>query len=271
MVTIRRAVIPAAGLGTRMREIAGDRPKELLPVGGRPVLRHAIDEALAAGLDEIAIVVSPAKDPIRSYVDERIAAGKLAAKITWVEQTVQRGLGDAMTRCRDFVAGEPFALLLPDNVFLAPGYSLQPMVDLAIEHSRDVIGVVELGDDSSGKFGNCGRIDFRALAPGVLEIERLDDKRPGKLQIPRGERVTRTCGRYVCRPDVLDVLEELRPETLAAGRELDEVPAYQRIIAARGAIGCALPPPLFDAGNPEGYAAANAYLSKHLSRQGQRP
>ncbi len=260
-MAIRRAVIPAAGHGTRMRSIAGERPKELLPVGGVPVLRRAIDEALAAGLAEIAIVVSPAKEAVRAYVDGRVAGGELAASITWVVQEVQRGLGDAMTRCRDFVAGEPFALLLPDNVFPAPGHSLRPMVDLAVERGRDVVGVVELGGESSGRFGNCGLIDFRTLAPGVLEIERLEEKRPGRLEIAPGEKVTRTCGRYVCRPDVLDVLDELRPEVLAAGRELDEVPAYQRIIAERGAIGCVLPPPLFDTGNPAGYAAANAYLA----------
>lgn len=265
-MAIRRAVIPAAGHGTRMRAIAGTEPKELLPVGDRPVLRHVLDEALAAGLDEIALVVSPAKGAIRAYVEREVAAGGLAARVTWVEQTVQRGLGDAMALCRDFVAGEPFALLLPDNVFLAPDYSLRPMVDLAAEHGRDVVGVVELGDDSSGRFGNCGLIDFRALAPGVLEIEGLADKLPGRLEIAPGERVTRTCGRYVCRPDVLDVLEQLRPAAEARGRELDEVPAYQRIIAERGALGRVLPPPLFDTGNPAGYAAANAYLERHPRR-----
>lgn len=263
-MAIFRAVIPAAGHGTRMRAIAGDRPKELLPVGGRPALLHTLEEALAAGLDEIAIVVSPAKAALRAWVDERAEAGEIAARITWVEQTVQRGLGDAMTRCRDFVAGKPFALLLPDNVFLSPDYSLRPMVDLAVEHGRDVVGVVELGDDSSEKFGNCGLIDFHVLGPGVLEIERLADKLPGRLRIPPGEIVTRTCGRYICRPDVLDVLEELRPATKG---ELDEVPAYQRIIHDRGALGCVLPPPLFDTGNPAGYAAANAYLAPDSARR----
>lgn len=258
MARIRKAVVPAAGLGTRMREIAGDRPKELLPVGGRTVLDRTIDEAVQAGLDEIAIVVSPAKEAIRAHVDDRLARGDLAAGVTWVEQTVQLGLGDAMTLCRDFVAGEPFALVLPDNVFLAPDYSLRPMVDLAEEHERDVIGVIELDDESSGRFGNCGKIDFRTLTAGLLEIERLHDKMPGRLEIPPGERVIRTCGRCICRPDVLDVLEDFRPHVEG---ELDEVPAYQRIIAARGAVGCLLPPPLFDTGNPEGYAAANALVT----------
>lgn len=262
-MAIRKAIIPAAGHGTRMRAVAGGGPKELLPIGDRSVLRRTLDEALTAGLDRVAVVISPRKRAIRTYVEQLLQRGELRADVTWVEQVVQRGLGDAMTLCRDFVAGEPFALLLPDNVFLAPDYSLRPMVDLARTHGRDVIGVVELDCSNSGKFGNCGRIDYRPLAPGVVEIRRLDDKRPGRLEIPRGERVTRTCGRYVCRPDVLDVLEELRSEALASGGELDEVPAYQRIIAARGAIGCVLQPPLFDAGNPAGYAAAQAFHAGH--------
>ncbi|MDH3743984.1 MAG: sugar phosphate nucleotidyltransferase [Acidobacteriota bacterium] len=257
----RKAVIPAAGKGKRMNVVSAGGHKELLPVGGRPAILYALDEAVGAGLDEIAIVVSPGKLVIREVLDGLVEVGALAAKLTYVVQNEQRGLGDAVTLCREFVAGEPFGLLLPDNIFLSSEYDFGGMVALHSETGLDVVGVVELTEEFSQRFGNCGRIAFDTLRPGVLDIRDLEDKKPGRLEIEPGEWVTRTCGRYLCRPHVFEYLERTRPGYGVPGVELDEVPAYQAIIAEHGALGCVLPGPLFDTGNPLGYEAANAYLA----------
>ncbi len=257
MTLVRKAVIPAAGHGTRMRPVSRVVPKELLPVGTKPAIQFALEEVASAGLEEVAVVVSSRKQLVRDYVDELVERGELALKVRYVLQDVQRGLGDAISLCADFLGGEPFALLLPDNVFLSPEYDFGRMVGLFLEYGRDVVGVLEVGEEASGRFGNCGRIDFAEMGPGALEIMKLHGKSPGTLQIAPGERVTRTCGRYICLPDLLRHLEELRPLTPG---ELDEVPAYQRVIAERGAVGCVLPGPLFDVGNPAGFLAANAFL-----------
>ncbi len=269
MGLVRKAVIPAAGKGTRMRGVSGGAPKELLPVGGRPAIRFAIDEAVGAGLEEVAVVLSPGKLEIREYLDGAVAGGELGARLTYVLQHEPRGLGDAVTLCHEFAAGEPFGLLLPDNVFLSPRYDFGRLVELYGETVRDVIGVVELDDSDSGKFGNCGRIEFETVRPEVLDIRRLESKKPGRLEIEPDDRVTRTCGRYLCRPHVFDYLERTRPGPREKSRvrgsdpgptpELDEVPAYQAIIREHGATGCVLPGPLFDTGNPLGYQAACAY------------
>ena len=99
-------------------------------------------------------------------------------------------------------------------------------------------------------------------APGVWEIHRLRDKSPGRLRIPEGGTVLRTCGRYVCRPHLLPRIAALR--TVADG-ELDEVPVYQRIAEEGGLVGRLLPAPLFDVGHPAGFLAANAYLHGQAS------
>jgi UTP--glucose-1-phosphate uridylyltransferase len=251
---VRKAVIPAAGLGTRMRPWSDVVPKELVPLGTKPAIQFAVDEALGAGITEIAVVVSPAKALLREYLD-RFGDPSGRASFTYVEQDEPRGLGDAILRCRDFLDGEPFAVLLPDNVLLSPEHDFRRMVDAAGSTGRDALGVIEVGHADSGRYGNCGRIEFHEIEPGLLALERLHDKGPGTLRVAPGERLHRTCGRYVCSPRLLEVLADLRPN--AAG-ELDEVPAYQRIVAEGGAVGVVLPAPLFDVGNPAGYLAACA-------------
>jgi UTP--glucose-1-phosphate uridylyltransferase len=253
---MRRAVIPAAGFGTRMRPWSDVVPKELVPLGTKPAIQFAVDEALGAGIADIAVVVSPGKELLQRYLD-RHGDPSGRARFTYVTQESPRGLGDAILCCREFLAGEPFALLLPDNVLLSPAHDFGRLVRAAERSKGDAIGVIEIGHADSGRYGNCGRIEYRELEPGLLRLERLHDKGPGTLQVARGQRLHRTCGRYACTPRLLELLDEVRL-TLGPGQELDEVPAYQRIVAAGGAVGVVLPAPLFDVGNPAGYLAACA-------------
>ncbi|HUP21782.1 MAG TPA: sugar phosphate nucleotidyltransferase [Thermoanaerobaculia bacterium] len=255
---MRKAVIPAAGLGTRMRPWSEVVPKELVPLGTKPAIQFAVDEALGAGIAEIAVVVSPDKGLLRDYLD-RFGDPSGRARFTYVTQETPRGLGDAILCCRDFAAGEPFAVLLPDNVLLSPAHDFGRLVRASERSGLDAIGVIEVTHADSGRYGNCGRIEFRVLEPGLLELERLYDKLPGTLQVPPGETLLRTCGRYACTQRLLDELAQLRATT-GDRVELDEVPAYQRIVASGGAVGVVLPPPLFDVGNPSGYLAACAAI-----------
>jgi UTP--glucose-1-phosphate uridylyltransferase len=263
---VKKAVIPAAGLGTRMEPISRVVPKELLPVGSKPAIHWVIEEAAAAGLSEIAVVLSPTKGLIFEYLADGGLDSELGVRFHYVTQEIQRGLADAMWQCRDFIDGEPFALLLPDNVLLAPEHNLSRMVSLYAEDGRDVIGVLELDHSFSAQFGNCGLIDFKQVAPDVLEISKLRDKGPGRLVIDDKETIFRTCGRYICHSHVFDYMQRFRPggKNNGSQTELDEVPVYQAIIRDQGAVGCLLPLPLFDVGHPAGYAAANGYWARCL-------
>ena len=261
--SVRKAVIPAAGHGTRMSPFSKLLPKELVPLGSRPVLGFVLEEAYRAGIREVALITRDGKESLRRYVDLLRQKGELPGlEVSYVEQGEPTGLADALGLCRDFVAEEPFALLLPDNVLLSPKYDSSRMVELYLEHGRDVLGIIEVGHAQADHFGNSGRFEGSELSPGVFEITRLLDKKPGPLEIPPGEGILRTCGRFVCHPHLFDVLEEVRPRVQG---ECSEVPAYQRIIAEQGAIGCLLPGPLFDVGNPRGYLAAGAHLYGRLS------
>lgn len=252
---VRKAVVPAAGRGTRMRPFSEVVPKELLPLGTEPVLERVLREIRGAGIDEVALVCRPDKPLLRDYVAARQGSLEGLA-VTWVEQAEPLGLGDAIACCREFLAGEPFALVLPDNVFVGeepPGRSLTRLLRAWDRDGREVLGVLALGAADSDRYGNCGRLEFELRNDGHLDIRRLHGKSPGTLRIEAGETVHRNSGRSICSPDFLDRADALRDGTEG---EIDELPVFQSLVDERGATGVVLDPPPFDVGNPAGYTQA---------------
>jgi UTP--glucose-1-phosphate uridylyltransferase len=241
-----------------MRPVTLAVPKELLPVGSKPAIHRVVEEARSAGLDRIGIVIGPGKELIRHYLERAQEDGELSGvTFEYLFQEEPKGLAEAIAVSRSFIGGDAFALLLPDNVLLAPGYRLASLTELHERTGKDVVGVLALDDSESGRYGNSGLFTGTESQPGVWQIDRLHDKLPGRLEIAPGELVRRTCGRYVCRPHVLRWIDELRP---GIEGEFDEVPVYQRIAVAGDLVGRELPLPLFDVGYPAGFLAANSYL-----------
>jgi len=268
MSAVRRAVLPAAGRGTRMLPFSLAVPKELAPLGSKPAIDFVLDEAADAGLEEAIVVVAPGKELLQRHLDLSRAGGSWPGlRIRYAEQREPTGLADAILACTGLLGDEPFAVLLPDNLPLAPDYRLASLLELWREHGRHVVGVIEIDWRWSGRFGNSGRIDSRPLAPGVLAIERLHDRGPGRLEIagaPDAQRSTvlRACGRYVLGPAALDALAASRRDTRG---ELDEIPAVQRLAREGNLLGALLPMPLFDVGHPAGLLAASAWLAERAN------
>lgn len=242
-----------------MRPFSSVVPKELAPLGSRPTLDWVLSEAAEGGLVEAAIVTRRGKgNLIERYIGAQQDEGHWPElRIRFLEQEVPNGLAEAVSLCRDFTAEEPFALLLPDNLPLSPTYSLARMLQVFEESGHHVLGVLDLDESSSGLYGNCGRIDWRRLSPDTLQVERIHDKKPGLLEIDPGERILRTCGRYVCAPEVFGVIDLLRP---SISGEYDEVPVYQKLALEGRVKGALIPPPLFDVGHGAGLLEASAYL-----------
>ena len=267
-MALRKALIPAAGRGTRMRPVTRAVPKELLPVGAKPAIHRVVEEAAAAGLDRIGVVIGPGKELVRGYLDDAAQRGELpGVSFEYLWQEEPRGLAEAISLSRTFIGEEAFALLLPDNVLLSPRYRLAALTELFERSGKDVVGVLSLDSRESGRYGNSGLFEGESTEPGVHVIRRLADKGPGRLEIAAAETVRRTCGRYVCRPHVVRWIDELRP---TIRREFDEVPVYQRIAADGGLLGREIPLPLFDVGHPSGFLAANAYLHDRRQGSGER-
>jgi UTP--glucose-1-phosphate uridylyltransferase len=257
---ITRAVIPAGGRGTRMRPASLAYPKELIALGAEPALDFVLDEAVSAGIREVCIVVGPDKGAIRRYVDRRREEGGYPdVSFSWALQEVPLGLADAVSRARDFAAGEVFALLLPDNILLSPHYRLSALLDAQLQHGGHIVAVLELDSSWTGLYGNCGLFAGELLATGLWRIDRLLAKGRGTLAIEPGRVARRTCGRYVCHPDLFDAIE--RHRALPRDGELDEVPIYDEIARRNDLVGVPVPLPLFDVGQPAGCLAAAAFLA----------
>jgi UTP--glucose-1-phosphate uridylyltransferase len=252
------AVIPCGGLGTRLHPITRWLPKEVLPVALRPVLHWTLDEAADAGLLRAIVVTNPHK-PLLEIV-ARSYTGPL--DLEFVPQDHPRGLGDALLRTRDHLAGAPFVALLPDNLFRGPN----PTADvLAVYRSTGLATVLlaEIARADAGTKGATGRATARPAPDGTLRVDDIADKGDGRFDTG-GEAVGVTpIGRTAFHGEILDELAEL-DRALPPNAELDDVPVLQRL-ARRGALaGTVNRARFYDVGVPEGYREAAADFPARL-------
>jgi UTP-glucose-1-phosphate uridylyltransferase len=243
------AVIPCGGLGRRLRPITNWVPKEMLPVGLKPALYWALDEAASAGLLRVILVVTPHKPVIEAAA--RQYQGPL--ELEFVPQTAFRGLGDAILSARDALAGSPFLLLQPDQLFDGPN----PATAVLAAHRasrRTTIALVEIGKAEAGRTGALGRATLRAGEGGL--VESLDARGSSLGRFDAGaEPALAPTGRVAYTSDVFDDFDAVAA-SVPPGAEIDDRPVLQRI-AARGALeGVTVPAKLFDLGVPEGYRDA---------------
>ena len=261
---VRKAVIPAAGHGARMRPVTLVVPKELLPVGSRPAIHFALEELVTAGLTSVAIVINREKELIRRYVEALTATRPFdSLQCEFIYQEPPVGLGEALSSCRDYAADEPFVLLLPDAIPMSPDYQLSSLLETFEETQRDVIGVVECDSAQPRLCGHAGLMDYELSRPGVVEVKRLHAKHAGTLEVVPGARILRGCGRLVCRPHIFDYIDRVRSQT-GAGK-LDDAPVLKRLAEEKGAVGVLVPLPVFDVGTHRGYLSASAYLHSQFA------
>jgi UTP--glucose-1-phosphate uridylyltransferase len=263
---ISKAIIPAAGLGTRMLPITKAVPKEMLPVGLKPMIQYAVEEALRGGIREVCIIINPKKRVIQEYFCENPEEIESLREIyrslhlIFLDQLEPKGLADAVSLARDFVQDQPFALILPDNIFFSATPAIQQLIPIYQQWQRDVIGLIEISPSEAPNFGNCGRIDYRIVRDKLVEIEKVHDKGPGPFSLGPGLSALRCFPRAIYSPDYFYYIEQCRPHCLG---ELDDVPVLQRLVKEKGLLGYLLEGKGFDVGNYSGYMAANSYLMQN--------
>ncbi|MEE9121933.1 MAG: sugar phosphate nucleotidyltransferase [Syntrophobacteria bacterium] len=277
---VRKGIIPAAGLGTRVRAIAGDLPKELLTVAAKPLIVHAIEGLAASGIRQIGVVISPAKESIRQFLmgeqpeflapqlDAHLRVLLRACKFSFFVQPSPLGLADAVSLCRDFVDDEPFALVMPDNILLDGLPVVSQMIPFFSREPRDMMGALRLEAEQASRFGNVGILETEAISDEskkLLRVRHFSDKVSDPLDIPAGDSVLKNFGGSIFLPHFFDYIEKLRPHIEG---ELDDVPVVQAIIKEKGLLAVALEGNGFDVGNSAGYWAANLHSeSKQLLLQ----
>jgi UTP-glucose-1-phosphate uridylyltransferase len=274
-----RCLIPAAGLGTRLRPVTRSVPKELLPIGTRPMLQWCLTEALEGGFDEIGIVVSAAKPALEEYVrEERWKEGLLpaledaarAARVTLFRQDPPVGVVGAVLAAGAWTEERPFAVLLPDNVRIAG----PPPVTAAIVAEAGRRGVVlaachRVGPETRHSFSDVGRVELDELAPAgagsrVRDLQERGGAGPFRAA-PEGS--WRLLPRYTVTGAWLEEGRRVLAEAALAGVESDDVVVHRRL-AARGLLR-AIPwqGTIADAGHPAGYLWAAHLLHEAGARE----
>jgi len=268
---VRRAIIPAGGLGRRMDPLTRAKPKEMLPVGGRPMIRWCIEEAFLSGIEEIGIVLNQEKRSIRDYLsrqptterqgDDTVFGEALErCAFRFIEQPVPHGSGDAVYRCRSFVADEPFAVMMPDFVLLNSPPALGQMIEALGEGRNSAVGFLRLDSEKARTFGNVGVLETEAIEGPLHRIMTLSDKKPGMLILSKGAEMSKAVGRQILQPDFFEVFDTTNWKIKG---ERDDVPVIQGLIEEGEFLGVCLQGFGFDIGNPQGYQAANEYLRQY--------
>ncbi|HEY8588999.1 MAG TPA: UTP--glucose-1-phosphate uridylyltransferase GalU [Naasia sp.] len=238
MASITKAVIPAAGLGTRFLPATKAMPKEMLPVVDRPAIQYVVEEAVAAGLTDVLMITGRNKNALENHFDrvaeleytleakgdlaklERVNESTGLADIHYVRQGDPKGLGHAVLRARMHVGHEPFAVLLGDDLIDARDPLLSRMIDEQQKRNATIVALLEVDPDSIHLYG-AAAVEATD-EDDVVRITGLVEK-PPKESAPSNLAII---GRYVLRPEVFDVLERTEP---GKGGEIQLTDALQTL------------------------------------------
>lgn len=267
---IRKAVIPTAGLGTRFLPVTRSVPKALLPVLQKPLIHYAVEEAAAAGIEDVILVIAPGSEAVAGYfwpqpVLERILAsrGKTAdladqrainqlAHVHAVAQLEARGLGDAVLMAQDYVSDEPFAVLLPDDLIWASRPAIGQLIDVWDRYGGSVVAAKEVPDEAVEKLGI---IAGKPVGGPVWNVSGLVEK-PRLADAPSHMAII---GRYVLSPAVFDYLKEGRR---GAGGEIQLTDAIASRLGTEPVHACVFEGAHVDAGIPAGMLAAAIFQAQ---------
>lgn len=223
MQKVRKAIIPAAGLGTRFLPATKAIPKEMMPVVDTPSIQFVIEEALASGIKDILIITGKGKNAIEDHFDANSTLqqnlkekgkdellGKVEAinipNIHYVRQAYPKGLGDAILQAETFVANEPFAVLLGDDIMPNEQPLTKSLIDVYNKHQKGVVASMRIPEEQTERFGI---IDIKdQLEENVYTINHVVEK-PQSSNAPSNLGII---GRYILSPDIFEVLRNQLPD-----------------------------------------------------------
>ena len=262
---IRKAIIPAAGLGTRVLPASKAMPKEMLPIVDKPAIQYIVEEAVKAGITDILIITNRGKGIIEDHFDYSIELENLLEKrvntavleevrrpaelanIYYLRQKVTKGLGDAVLRAKEFVGDEPFAVLYGDDVIIGEIPAIGEMCEAYEKYGKCVVGIKEVSDEFIVKYSS-------------LKVSKLEDKIfsvTDMIEKPALENKFSNysvLGRCVLTPEIFDILERI---PLGAGGELQLTDAMAVIAREAGMTGVEFSGTRYDMGNKFGILKAN--------------
>ena len=265
--TIRKAVFPAAGMGTRFLPATKATPKEMLPLVDKPLIQYGVEEAVAAGCTEIIIVTGRGKGTMEDHFDrapELEASlekrGKTAlleiarsvtklAKITYVRQPEALGLGHAVLMAKELVGDEPFCVLLPDDIVDADVPCMKQMVEAFHQTGSSILGSEIVDGDA---IQNYGCLDCAAVEGTAGRLHKVRDmvEKPKPSEAPSQNAII---GRYILTPRIFSLLEQLTP---GAGGELQLTDGIKALLQYESVYGFTYEGKRHDAGDKLGFLKA---------------
>jgi len=271
---IRKAIFPAAGLGTRFLPATKAQPKEMLVLVDKPVIQYGVEEAVASGVDNIVIVTGRGKNAIEdhfdvnieleSFLEQRGKKDQLAEvrkisqmiKLAYVRQGEPLGLGHAVLVTKDLVGDEPFAVILGDDVIDAKPPALRQMIDVYHRVGGPVLAVERVPMEDVSSYGVVAIDESSDLGPGVHRITDLVEK-PRREEAPSNLAII---GRYILTPDIFPALEATASDRTG---EIQLTNGLRRLLKERPLYACEIDGVRHDTGNKLGFLKALVYFALH--------
>jgi UTP--glucose-1-phosphate uridylyltransferase len=266
---IRKAVFPAAGLGTRFLPATKAQPKEMLPLVDKPIIQYGVEEAVASGIDNIILVTGRGKNAIEDHFDVSVelesfleARGKKEQldevrkisnliNFSYVRQGEPLGLGHAVLTTKLLVGDEPFAVILGDDVIDADPPAIRQMIDVFDELEGPVLAIERVPADTVSSYGI---IDAEEIRPGVYRIRDMVEKPP----VNEAPSDLAIIGRYVLTPDIFPALEKIGKDRTG---EIQLTNGLRHLLQSRPVYGCQIDGVRHDTGNKLGFLKAVVYFA----------
>ena len=269
---VRKAVFPAAGLGTRFLPATKASPKEMLPLVDKPLIQYVVEEAVASGIESVIIVTGRGKASIEDHFDVSFELEKLLqergkqeelkamraisemARVSYVRQREALGLGHAVLQARDLVGDEPFAVMLSDDIIDSETPALRQLLDVYEKYDAPVVAVFEVEGEAISRFGV---IAGEEVEEGVYKIKDMVEK-PAQSEAPSNLAII---GRYILTPDIFDEIEKTTPGAIG---EIQITDAMRSLLKKRPFYAVRFKGTRYDAGDKLGFLIATVeFALKH--------
>lgn len=263
---IKKAVIPAAGLGTRILPASKACPKEMLPIVDKPAIQYIVEEAVAAGITDILIITNRGKGVIEDHFDhayeledtlrkrgkgsiaDEVARSASLANIYYIRQKETKGLGHAVLCAREFIGNDPFAVLYGDDVIIGEDPAIRQLTAAYETYGKGVVGIKEVTKEAISRYSS---LKVEPLVDRIFSVTDMIEKpdTPEKVL-----SLYSILGRCVLTPEIFDILEKT---PLGAGGELQLTDAMKTLAKSEGMVGVDFTGKRYDMGNKLGILQAN--------------
>ena len=269
---VRKAVFPAAGLGTRFLPATKASPKEMLPLVDKPLIQYVVEEAVASGIESVIIVTGRGKSAIEDHFDvsfeleallrergkerdlKQTRAVSELTRVSYVRQNEALGLGHAILQARDLVGDEPFAVMLSDDIIDSEVPALRQLLDIYEKYDAPVVAAMPVEGDAISRFGV---LAVEEVSDGVYHVKDMVEK-PDASQAPSNLAII---GRYVLTPDIFAEIENTKPGAVG---EIQITDAMRALLRKRDFYAVRFEGTRYDAGDKLGFLIATVEMAlKH--------